>query len=354
MVKLCPYCGKTLTEQALACKHCGEWLEDISDYLIKKGSVYAYTDSIEAPTKSPDKINGQTRKENKINCVFCEFPKVLDEKEINDKEFICSGCGKKNIIAGGQIDDVLRNVPLGWGWVLLTAYFAFAIQTYMNTLDDVLQMIITFSLSIITLLFMYFSVRRLIIKERYLKKKFFGSIHNASVISGAVSTAGVIIFVFTLHFVYPYTGLQSDKKETNMKILYYKSKISEISAKQKEINDIISKPVENKSAAMSNINLLDTYINLNNEEKKYVDSIYQSIGESRFYTGMLDSKKKLREANNLINKIIAFKSMSAINLKHYYISGNENSYKTVQELNKEISELTKEYSSKFRDLVLEE
>jgi hypothetical protein len=353
-MKLCPYCGKAVLEKALACKHCGEWLEDISDYLEKKGSVYAHSDSMSAPIINTGGNSNQIKKEKKLTCVFCEFPRTLDEDEIRAKEFVCGECKKKNFVTSDRIDDVIRNITAGWGWLLLTAYFVLAIQKYLFTLDDILQMAITFTLSLSLLLYLYFELRKYILKEKFRKKRFFGMIYGASLISGAVSTAGVVLFVFTLHLVYPYTGLQSDKRETNMKILYYKSQINKISEKQKEINDVISKPHTQEHEIKNKISLLDNYISLNNEEKKYIDSIYSTLGESDYYTGINENKKKIVEANLLINKIIAYKTMSAHNLKNYYMSGNENAFKAVQDLNKEIAALNKEYSAKYSDLMVED
>jgi len=353
-MKLCPYCSKTLTEKALACKYCGEWLEDITDYLKNKGSIYADTDSMVIPIENSSESKHFPPQKKKLSCFFCEFPVNLSESELKEKTFICPECGKKNIVTNGHIDEILRNVPIGWGWILLTAYYAFAIQKYLTALDDILQVTVTFSVSVILLLLTYFLLRRFILRERYVKKKFFGNIYNASLLSGTVSLVVVVLFIFFLHIVYPYTGLQSDKKETNMKVKYYKSRLFSISDKQKEITDIISKPVSGKKEAQVNLNLLDGYIKLNNEEKSYADSIYQTLGESDYYTSIDENKRKIKEANLLNSKIIAYKNMSAQNLKNYYISGNENSYKAVQELNSEIGKLNKEYSSRYLDLFLEE
>lgn len=354
-MKLCPYCGKPIVNQALACKYCGEWLEDISDYLEKKGSVYAHTDSIvvQPPYKSSKETNG-LKSEKKVSCVFCENSIILDEKETEEKVFICKKCGKKNFVTNGNFENVFRNVPTGWGWILLVGYFTVAIQKYLGTLDDTFQVLITFSLSIFVLLSTYFVIRKFILKERFKKKKVFGKIYDASFISGAVSTVGVVIFVFLLHFIYPFTGLQSDKKETDYKIVYYNAQISKISEKQNEITNIISKPLEEKKEALKNINLLDDYINLNNKEKKYIDSIYLALDESDFYSGNKENKKRIKEANILINKIIAYKIMSARNLKNYYLYGDMNSYNTVEEINSEIANLNKEYLLKYKDLLLVE
>lgn len=353
-MKLCPYCSKTLTDHALACKHCGEWLEDISDYLKEKGSIYADTDSMVIPPEniSDSKIT-YSQKKNSV-CVFCDFPINLNETETKEKSFICPECGKKNIITGRNIDDILRNIPVGWGWILLAACFTIAIQKYLTILDDILQMIVTFLVSIVFMLYTYFLSRRIILKERYVKKKFLGNIYNASLMSGIISTVGVVILIFCIHMVYPYTGLLSDKQETNSKIKYFSSKLFSISEKQKEITEIISKPVSGKSEAAKNLNLLDGYIKLNNEEKLYTDSIYKILGESDYYTGINDNNRKIREASLLMNKIITYKNMSAQNLKHYYLTGNENAYNAVEELNSEIAKLNKEYSSKYQDLILEE
>jgi hypothetical protein len=348
-MKLCPYCGKVLVKDALACKHCGEWLVDISDYLKKRGSIYADTDSMVIHSHE-----SHHPKEKKVTCVFCEFQKTLDEKEKKEKKFTCSECGKKNLVNGNDISDVMENVPIGWGWVLLVIYFSFSIKKYLNTLDDELQMGITFGLSLVVLLLVYFSVRWYVLKERFEKKKNLGKIYNASIFSGVVSTIAVILFAFALYFIYPFTGLQTDKKITNSKVYYFRTKIDELSDKQKNISEIISKPVVSKNELAKNANLLDEYIKLNNEEKKYSDSIYRTLEDSEYYSGKINNKKKIKDANLLVNKIIVFKIMSAKNLKHYYQTGDNNALKAVEELNSEISKLNNEYSSKFQDLFLED
>jgi|WetSurMetagenome_2_1015567.scaffolds.fasta_scaffold19460_4 hypothetical protein len=351
-MKICPYCGKEILEHALACKYCGEWLEDISNYLEAKGSVYAHADSVAPPPNKFPKNSDKSKVEKKPVCVFCENPASLNEKEKEEKVFICSNCGKKNFVTNGQVENVLKNIPIGWGWILLTGYFAIAVQKYLYTLDDALQMGVTFTLSVFILLSIYFFIRRYILKERYEKKKFFGHIYNASLMSGTVSSISVVLFIFILHFIYPYTGLQSDKKEIQSKIVQYDSKISELSEKQKKINDIISGPIFNKKDEANNIKLLDDYIKLNKEEKKYVDSIYSSFEESSFFSGTKENKRKIKEANLLISKIIAYKIMSAQNLKNYYLYGDKKAYETVGEINREIENLNKEYTLKFKDLLL--
>jgi hypothetical protein len=353
-MKICPYCGKELVEHALACKYCGEWLEDISNYLEKKGSVYAHTDSVVPLLNNFSKDTDKSKVEKKVLCVFCKNPAELDEREKEKKIFICKNCRKKNFITNGNIDDVLKNVPVGWGWILLTGYFAIAIQKYLNSLDDGLQMVITFSLSIIFLLLTYFLIRRFVLKERYEKKNFFGNIYYASLMSGTVSSVGVVLFIFLLQIVYPFTGLQSDKKETQLKVRYYNSKINSISEKQKEITMEVSKPIYNKKDALDKIKLLDDYISLNNEEKKYSDSIYKSLEESNFFSGAKENKKKIKEANLLISKIIAYKIMSAQNLKSYYLSGDKKAFESVEEINSEIANLNKTYSSKYKNMLIEE
>lgn len=353
-MKLCPYCGKNLTEQALACKHCGEWLEDISDYLKKKGSVYADQDSITIIPGNSNHSKSNHAQSKNVKCVFCEFPVILNESDLKEKSFICPECMKKNILTKSHINDVLRNIPAGWGWLLLSAYFAVAIYKYLATLEDFLQMFITFVASISLMLFIYFSLRTYVLKKRYIKKKSFGNIYNASILSGSVSILSVVLFIFILHYIYPYSGFQSDKNPTDRQIAYYQSKIKNLTDKQKEIIEIISKPETDKKKISDNFSLLDSYIKLNNEEKSYNDSIYIALGESNYYSGINENKRKIKEANLLINKITAYKNMSAQNLKHYYSSGNMNAYNVVQELNSEISKLSQEYSVKFQDLFFEE
>lgn len=348
-MKLCPYCGKSIVKDALACKHCGQWLEDISGYLEQKGSIYAHTDSIELPqgNPSPDKYS----KNKKITCVFCGEPANPGENEIKEKSFVCLKCGKKNILTNGHSEDVLKNVPLGWGWILLAGYFIFAIQSYLNILDDNLQVILTFSLSVAFVLIIYFIVRRFILMERYEKKKFFGNIYDASIISGTVSTAGVILFIFVFHFAYPLTGLQSDRKETDSKISYYQSKIDELTQKQNEIYNIISEPPANKKDKQNYVSRIDELIHLKNDEKKYSDSIYILLVQSNFYSGDKINQKKIKEASLLMNKINSFKIMSAQNLKNYYLYGEKNSLKTIDELDKEIEDLNKLYVKNYQNLM---
>jgi len=348
-MKICPYCSKTIVKDALACKHCGEWLVDISDYLEKRGSVYAHTDHISVQSANP---SSNQPKEKKRDCIYCKSTKVLTENEKEEKQFICPDCGKKNQITSGDISDIVSSVPIGWGWAILIAYFTISIQKFLSTLDDELQTGITYGLSLIILLGIYFSSRWYLLKLRFEKKKSFGKVYDISAISGVLSTLGVVIFAFGFYFAYPYTGLQTDKKETNNRVLYLRSKINELTEKQKVISEIVSQPPANKKEAGKNASLLDEYINLHNDEKKYADSIYKTLEESSYYTEKIEDKKKIKDASLLVNKIIVYKIMSARNLKHFYLTGDNNALKAVQELNSEISKLNKEYTVKFNDLFI--
>lgn len=344
-MKLCPYCGKELVPNALACKHCGEWLADISDYLKKRGSIYAVTNSMVINSGTPKKAE-----EKKANCAFCECQKVLTENESEEKKFICPECGKKNLVTGRYVEEILRNIPIGWGWLLLTLYFAFSIHKYLDTLEDDLRVIITFAVSLSVMLLIYFSTRWYLLKLRYIKRRKLDKIYDVSAISGIVSTIGVIAFVFAFHFVYPYTGLESDKKETDIRLNHFRSKIEELSDKQKNISDLISSPTYNKKDSDKNSNLLDEYIKLNKDEKLYIDSIYKTFEDSEYYSEKLTDKRKIKDANLLVNKIIVYKIMSAHNLKHFYRTGDNKALKAVEELNSEIAKLNNEYTSKFGEL----
>lgn len=358
-MKLCPYCGKEIVSNALACKHCGQWLEDISDYLEEKGSIYAHSDSIELIQKNEEDIvpaqilrkSETISKPFEIECVFCRYPAIINKEEIENKKFFCKNCGKKNLISDGSIKDVLKNIPIGWGWLILTAYFTFSIQKYLNTLDDLLQSTITFALSVIVLLLIYFSFRRYLLKNKYEKHKSFGSYYNVSLVAGSVSILGVVTFIFIFHLAYSFSGLQSDKNETNLKVNYFRTKINHISEKQKEINSFVENP-ENNSA--NKIQLLDEYIELNKQEKLYVDSLFKAFGESEYYTNIGDNKIKIKKANILMNKIITYKILSARNLKYYLSTGNKNYLKSVSELNSEIAKFSDEYSKNYQNLKLEE
>lgn len=345
-MKLCPYCGKTIVQQALACKHCGEWLEDISDYLVKRGSIYAHTDSMDVSYSTKPNHHA----EKKATCVFCESIKILNETEIKEKKFVCSDCGKKNLITGRYVEDILKNIPVGWGWLILTAYFIFSIQKYLDTLDDEIQMGITFGISLSVLLAIYFSTRWYLLKLRFIKKRNLNKIYNSSIISGFLSLIGSVIFIFGFHFAYPMTGLQSDKRFSDEKINYYIGKIAELSEKQKSMNEVISEPHLNKKEALKNSGLLDEYIILNNDEKKYTDSIFKTIEESEYYSDIITDKKKIKDANLVGNKIIVYRIMSARNLKHYFLTGDNNALNAVEELNSEIKKLSRDYVVKFEDL----
>ncbi|HDH07826.1 MAG TPA: hypothetical protein ENG89_02300, partial [Candidatus Moranbacteria bacterium] len=89
-MKKCPFCAEGIQDDAIKCKHCGEWLSN---------------EKMKLPTKSPDIQPIGKNKDNEnyeFRCAFCK-----SNVGINDLE--CPNCGK-NLGESEINEDELENI----------------------------------------------------------------------------------------------------------------------------------------------------------------------------------------------------------------------------------------------------
>ena len=308
-MKKCPYCAEEIQDEAVKCKHCGEWLRD-KHPLASEQSEDQEPESVEEPADKEVALNEISEPSHDLDAPGVTYVPLQEKSK------------------------------WGWGWLVLIAFVASldrGVPSYESGLTYSIRLF-----GIILIFCFYFWYRnRLIKRNRHATKVWPFSLR-------AGFFAYILATVLVLGTVY--LGAIQEGSHAEAFFTELMTQFSSLNQEELKIVESLESEVQSEENVRQKLEIIDEYLDLVNRKSalttEYVN-FCQQIAKRK------DDKRTLAKVNQL--RVLADKNTglvrkSLLTLRDYYETEDENLWYAYEQISLEQETLQMQYRDTVQQL----